>query len=133
MANILEERILSYIQNNSSDGHILIKLDDLASDLGETKNPVYRALNSLEKKRKIRKENRSKMGVDITLINKTQVTSSNNNLLNIDQNNNKSNDNSSNLYQITAWIPSLSLQELKIIKDIVELNIIRKEGYEKNE
>lgn len=67
MADNLEVRLHDYIKQNAVDGRLLIKLSSLADALSETKNPVYGALNSLVKKRKIKKSNRSRMGIEIFL------------------------------------------------------------------
>jgi len=131
MASMLEDRLLSYIQDNANDGRLIIKIEDLCGALSETRGPVHRAVNSLAKRKKIKSQSRSRKGLEITLMNKS--------------NNNESPESPSLLsdteiepksvsfYDITAHISFLNIQQLQILKDLVELNIIKKKGDDSND
>ncbi|BAF60350.1 hypothetical protein PTH_2169 [Pelotomaculum thermopropionicum SI] len=133
MASIIEDRVLKYLQENALDGRILIKLDDLAAALGETKNPVYRALNSLVKKKKIKSENRSRMGLEITLIKKPTNGSQSDLLGSETQVNEFSETEAIPFDELLSQIRLLNLNQLRIVKDFVDLNIIKKRSGDNNE
>lgn len=131
MASLLEERLFSFLQDNAKDGRILIKLDELCGALNETRGPMHRAINSLAKRRKIKSQSRSRMGLEITIINKTNNNDTQEPLVT-----NEELDESPisiTFYDITSHISSLNLQQLQILKDIVELNIIKKKGMDNDD
>jgi hypothetical protein len=125
MASPLEDRLLQYIQETATDGRLLVKLDDLADAVNETKNPVYRALNLLAKKRKIRTENRSKLGIEITLVTKSTPV--------ISSNNEPEQQDVLPIEELSSQIRLLNLNQLYLIRDIVDINIIKKKGDDNNE
>lgn len=131
LANILEDRVLSYIQANAVDGHLRIKLDDLSNALAETRNPIIRALNSLEKKKKIRKQSRSKMGLEIDLINKINSNAATNkDIISQDPSNEAE---ETTFYEVTSNLQNLNLEQLRIVQRLVKLHIMEKEGKDTNE
>lgn len=129
MSRILEERILNYIKENSIDGRILIKLDDLANGLNDARGPVYAALMQLKKKRKIRTENRSRMGIEISLTDKN--TSS----INTEQNpEEEPYDSSPELFPFDILLSNirlLDLNQLVIVSEYIHALIGGKKGGKK--
>jgi len=128
MATSLEERILAYVQANSKDGRLLIKIEDLATALDDARNPIYKALCSLEKRRKIKRDNRSRMGTEITLLDKNYLATT------IQSDSSLKKDSIStfkspslSLSELLVQIRMLSLDELMIVKDVVENNINKRE------
>lgn len=126
MASLLEERLFTYLQDNAEDGRILRKLDDLCGALNETRGPMNRAINSLVKRRKIKSQSRSRMGLEITIINKSNNNDPQEPIVTNEEL--PESPVSISFYDITSHISSLNLQQLQILKDIVELNIIKKKG-----
>ncbi len=131
MASMLEDRLFSYFQDNAKDGRLLIKIEELCEALGETRGPVHRTINSLAKRRKIKRQSRSRMGLEIILMNKNNNNESYDPIISQDDSPNEP--KLISFFDITSQISTLNLKELQILKDLVEFNIIKKKGEDIND
>ena len=56
MASVLEDRLWTFIQQKAENGRLIMRADEIATALGETRGPIYKALTKLSEK-KIKTEN----------------------------------------------------------------------------
>ena len=62
---VLEKRILRYLEDLAPDGRVIIKIDTLSSALSEPKGPIYNAIEQLRKAKKFKSFSRGRMGLEI--------------------------------------------------------------------
>ena len=131
MSSIIEDRLYKYLYTVAKNGRVVLKVDEIAEALAESKGPVYNALKSLDKKKKIKAESRGKMGFEIIIpeiYNTTNEASETNQIIQPESKDNTKfyEPASVNLEQVLNFIRSSDLDKLNIIKDYVEISVIKK-------
>jgi len=130
MASILEDRLYSYINEKATSGRLISKVEDIADALSESRNPIYKALSNLEKRKKIKTGNRGRNGLEIIIpeqYDSTAFQKNENETENIEEASTaKINENSINIEDILGSIRLLSLEQLRIVKDYVDFHISKK-------
>lgn len=128
MASILEDRLYSYIKEKAISGRLISKVEEIAEALSESRNPIYKALSNLEKRKKIRTGNRGRNGLEIIIPEQYDSAAFlKNENDNIEESlTTKVDENSINIEDILGSIRLLSLEQLQIVKDYADLYISKK-------
>ncbi|MGE5653582.1 MAG: hypothetical protein ACM3ZQ_04840 [Bacillota bacterium] len=110
MAISLEERIIDYVNANSAGGRLIIKREDLASQLSETVGPVSRAIKGLVDQRRLVSIPRSRMGIELQVVDEQEATEDVKEI---------------SFEQLLAQIRQLNKSQLLTVKDVVDANIMK--------
>lgn len=126
-ASFVEERLFKWILENAKDGRVVEKIDTIAEELGESRTPIYKALASLQKKRKIKTESRGRRGMEIVIPEQLKGEMGNDTSCENEIENKKNGEGSpKNLESVLGVIKELSLEQLHLVKDYIDLYIMRK-------
>ncbi|UCH93902.1 MAG: hypothetical protein JSV88_27050 [Candidatus Aminicenantes bacterium] len=121
--NMIQDSLYNLIKSRAKEGTLIIKIDELASGIGEGRGPTYTALQGLVKNGKIETFGRGKKGVQIKLVPTQNKTDS----LNGSNPDNKetmtikvSNEG------LSEFIASASEGTYKIIEDLIAFNRLKR-------
>lgn len=70
MGEFLEDRVFRYIKEGYKNGNTTFKVNEIASELGASKIPVYNAIRRLTNEKKLNTKSRGRTGLEIIITEK---------------------------------------------------------------